>query len=492
MRDRSCLIVGLALVVCLVPAPLLAGDSEAAERQYKVARRLAAEGAEDAAAALRKVVELDPSGPLADDALLEEALLVGPARWPEQLGLIDAGSAGRALVLIQRVLEEFAGADRASEARYYQALLHLEPIQLHDATAAKFDVISVATEPLRSEWTLSARYVGAFIAEQAGMIPRARSAFQRVLVEAPYSDVATRARVGLARLLVREGEFGPAAALLKEAIDAGADPALHAEALKELAVRSMLREAGETPGGELRTVSAQTGVKSPEAVAATPDGGLLIADRKGGAVVLLDAAGKSVMRWNLEEPQAVAANRFGRLYAAAGDRVYRLERDGRSTPLAALDDYAPLSALVADSLGRLWLLDRKGERLGRLMPGQQTPTPAWQSRGAKLTAICWDGRRLVAIDDRDKGLLTILEDGSQQSLVSQGFQKPSAIASDPAGTLAVLDSKAGAVVLVRPDGERFEAINLRAAAVKNVAGIAQGIDGTLNLLDASTGAWVKR
>ena len=45
-------------------------DPDAAERQFRLARRLVAEGSPEAAPALDRVLELDPRGALADDALV--------------------------------------------------------------------------------------------------------------------------------------------------------------------------------------------------------------------------------------------------------------------------------------------------------------------------------------------------------------------------------------------------------------------------------------
>ena len=65
MTARPSWVVTVALAAGIAATPLVASDPAAAKRQYRVARRLAAEGSPDAAAALRRVVELDPRGSLA-------------------------------------------------------------------------------------------------------------------------------------------------------------------------------------------------------------------------------------------------------------------------------------------------------------------------------------------------------------------------------------------------------------------------------------------
>ena len=81
MNVRCAWIVLVALFATgTVPA---AGDPAAAAKQYRIARRLAAERSPEAAAALHTVVELDPDGALADDALIDLAKLHDVPRWPE-------------------------------------------------------------------------------------------------------------------------------------------------------------------------------------------------------------------------------------------------------------------------------------------------------------------------------------------------------------------------------------------------------------------------
>ena len=82
MRRAALATIAAALLALgAAPPATAAGDADAAERQYRVARRLVAERSPEARAALDKVLALDPQGPRADDALVDQALLEGPARW---------------------------------------------------------------------------------------------------------------------------------------------------------------------------------------------------------------------------------------------------------------------------------------------------------------------------------------------------------------------------------------------------------------------------
>ena len=98
MRFPTLLSLPLALVLA---APTLAQAD--AEAEFRVARRLVAEGSPQAADALDRVFRLDPDGPLADDALLERALLVGMAGW---MRVISKGAFGRALKVEFRPIDD--------------------------------------------------------------------------------------------------------------------------------------------------------------------------------------------------------------------------------------------------------------------------------------------------------------------------------------------------------------------------------------------------
>ena len=469
------------------------GDPRAAERQYRVARRLAAEGSPEAAAALRKVVELDPRGPLVDDALVEQALLEGIARWPEQIGRLGHVGAGIALAGLDRVANEFPRGDRAEEARYYRALVRLEPLAAHGAAAARLDLVAVATTGPRSPWSRRARYALAWLHEQRGEDEPALAAFQRLVIDFPTDEAASRARVGLGRILLREGRFGQAARRLQEAVDGEVPPETGAEPLRELAVRSLLLDAGAEPGGRPSTPGRiPAGIRAAESMAPLPDGGALLLSRREGRVVRLDVDGGLVAAWEIDQPQAIAVDPRGTAFAAAGESVYRLDAGGAMVAIGPLGELAPLAALAADGAGGFWLLDRRGQRIGRLAPGAAAPEPFWEDRGARLRAIVWDGRRLVAIDGRARSLLAFDADGLPRRLVENSWARPLAVASDPTGRLALLDGKTGSVSLLRSDGSPIETYLPATDGIRRPLALGLGTDGVLHLFDDADGSWVRR
>ena len=158
-----------------------------------------------------------------------------------------------------------------------------------------------------------------------------------------------RARVGAARVLLRKGEFGAAARRLQEAIDAGAPADARAVPLRELAVRSLLREAGAADRS--RPVRTRTGVRSPLDLAPTAAGGALIGDPRLARVVELADDPSFHVKMKLEPGDMQFINNFHVMHGrtayedARGDgRVRHLKRLWLET--AALSDRPPQFAGV--------------------------------------------------------------------------------------------------------------------------------------------------
>jgi hypothetical protein len=485
VRSGRLELLALALGTLVATQAHAVGDPAAAERQYRAARRLIAEGSTEAGAALRKVVELDPQGAWADDAWIDLALLERPPRWPEDLGEIGDPAAERAIDLLGRVLSD-PQADRAPEARYYRALLRLEPLTVHDVASARADLLAVAAPGSPPVWAHSARYVAAWLLEQSGALGRAADAYGRLLVDAPESEPASRARVGAARVALHGGDAGRAAALAQRAIDDRAAPELGAEALRELALRRLL-----APGPDTAAITrTATGVRSLAGFAALPVG-VVVGDARTSTIVRLGGAARGPSRSDLAELQAIAVDPLGRIYAAAGDRIYRLGPDGSARPIAHQGDFAPVTALAADGVGRVWVIDRKRERIGRIDPSAAAPVPAWSRPGSRLVGVAWDGSRVVTVDARERLLLTAAVDGSLEPAALGTVQKPTAFAVDGAGAVAVLDERDDALHVLTSEGEERARIDCKTLGIVKPQAVGFEADGTIALFDGADGAWVR-
>ncbi len=473
----------------LAVTALQAADPAAAERQYRVSRRLAAEGSAEAATALQRVVELDPQGELADDALVDQALLLGLARWPEQLGRVEPATAASARELLQGVLTGLAGADRAPQARLLNALLLLEPLPGRDASTARLDLLTVAAAS-RSEWSSMARYAVGWLDELQGSFDRARAAYQRLIVDLPDTQAANRARVGLARLELRAREFGTAARWLQDAAERDREQDTDALPLRELAVRQMLR--GRKLGGSWQLPQgpgAGADLRGVRELARLADGSMLIVDTRGGMVLRVGTDGRTVAKWALENIRTATVDGLGRGFVAAGERIYRLLPQ-TVQPVASQGDFEPIRAMAADATGRIWVVGRKGQRIGLIEPGAEGPALLWQSRDRRVEKLLWDGQRLIAVDGGEGQLVEIRPDGSEAPLGQPGFERPLSAATDPAGYIAVLDGKAQNVMLFGPGGKMIESYSCEQRGLERPLAIALGPDGALDLYDSEQG-WVR-
>jgi streptogramin lyase len=477
-------VAGLALAA--VPASAK-GDPEAAERQYRIARRLAAEGSPQAGAALRKVIELDPGGALADDAMLDLADLEGIARWPEELGRISEDGASRALAILDELAETHAGGDRAVEARIRRALLYLEPLALRDPAVARMELLAIATTPGAGSWATRARYGLVWLDRIEGKAERAGNAYQRIVLDANDDPAAVRSAVGQGRLNLRAGLFSIAAAWLQEAVEREAPAETGAVDLRELAVRGVLRDLGEGNGWSPSLAErVPVAVRAPGEIARVPDGGWLVADRKGGGVLLLDSAGGATRQWPLDDVQAITVDRFGRSFVAAGEKIYRLH-PSEAVAVAGQGAVAPVSSIAVDQAGGVWMADRRGGRIARLDPAGTAPEVVWEDKQMKLGRLAWDGRRIVAVDFRSGRLVAISPSGAD-ALGDATFSKPIDLATDAGGQIAVLDARAMQVVLVGPGGDVRARLATSAAGVGRPAALALGPDGSVDLFDEATGA----
>lgn len=479
---------GTAASLLLLPLLLgAAGATEVAERQYRVARRLAAERAPGALDALQRVVELDPEGPLADDALVDAAVLLGSRAWPEQLGNIEVERVQRALDLLGRVVESMPGADRAGEARVRRALLRLEPTPLRDAARARLDLVAAASGAGASPWALAARYAAAHLDEQTGDMEGARGGYTRLLVDYPGTEAAARAGTALARILLREGRAGAAAALLDEAVRQAAPEEVGATALRELAVRAVLRAA---PGSGAPAVGKPVllGATFPggRAIAAHPSGDLIVAEAKGGKVVRLRPDGRTIETWATGQVQGLAVDAWGRVFAAAGEKLLRLRERGDLSPVASLGPFARPSAIASGPAGLLYVADRRGERIGVLRPGAPSPETIVARAGSGVSGLVWDGRRLLAALPRTGSVAEVSGD-LLRPLPGVELRRPESLAADVAGEVAVVDSRAGELLRLGPDGRIRGRIGLAEVGLERAEAVAVGPTGEIALLEPSTG-----
>ena len=488
LRDGVAL-AGAVLVFASVALAQEAADTAAAERQYRLAQRLGADGSPDAPAAFEKAVALAPHGPLADDALVDLARLAGSPDWPEELGALDVARAASAKSTLEKVLDLHADGDRALEARYRLALIRMAPLPLRDAARARQDLIALASNPSRERWVIASRYALGFLDEQAGAGERAAGAFARIVVEQPESNVTPRARAGFGRTLLAAERFGEAAGWLQEAIDGRVPPAVRAEPQRGLALREVLRD--RDPAQRWTAVAAPiptvATTRGASLLATAADGRLVVFDRKNGAVQEFDLKGKGSPPVPLADVTALATDPFGRVFVATKEELFRWDAAG-PVVILSLGSYGAPSAIAADASGSVFIADKKGDRIARWVVGTQSPVVVRESKGAAVTALVVTSGRVIAAEEKTGRLVVVLGPGAGAAFGTATFRRPLALAADDAGRVSVLDEKAGTLTRLAPSGEVRDALALEAGGVSRPLALAAAPDGAVRILDGSTGA----
>jgi streptogramin lyase len=482
-------LAGAVLALASVAPAQVAGDPAAAERQYRLAQRLGADGSPDAPAMFERVVALAPHGPLADDALVDLAKLAGSPDWPEDLGALDAARAASVKSTLERVLDAHANGDRALEARYRLALIRMAPLPLRDAARARQDLIALASNPSRDRWVISSRYALGFLDEQAGAGERAAGAFARIVVEQPESLVAPRARAGFARILLAAERFGEAAGWLQEAIEGRVPPAVRAELQRALALREVLRErdASQRWAAVAAPIPTLATTRGASLLATAADGRLVVFDRKNAAVQAFDVKGTGSPPVPLADVTALTTDPFGRVFVATKEELLRWDATG-PVVLLSLGSYAAPSAIAADASGSIFIADKKGDRIARWAVGTPGPVVVRESKGAGVTALVAAGGRVIAAEEKTGRLVVVFGPGAGETFGTATFRRPVALAADDAGRISVLDDKAGTLTRLAPSGEVRDALALEAGGVSRPLALAAAPDGAVRILDGSTGA----
>jgi hypothetical protein len=412
--------------------------------------------------------------------------------WPEELGRISRSDADRAAAQLSEILARQPSGPGAAEARVRLSLLRLEPLRGRDAAAARRDLAALERSPGTDPWVDRAGLVRAWVDEHGRDPQAALGTYRRLTLESLDPAVEARAFTGLGRIMLRQGKPGSAAALFQAAIEHDPDARAGAPALRELAVRTAIREVsprhrwGSIPpaplvpaAGEVTAITAQAG------------GGLLVADRKERAVVEYDREGRKVGRCPLDRVHALATDPMGRVFASAGDSLYRIDAE-TATVEADLTGFAPVRALAADFAGRVWLVDRKGERIAKLDAGETAPVVFLQApKGVKFSSIVWDGLRLLVADARAGRILEARDDGTLLDVASIPGSSIVALAADPAGQIAVLDARQRTVLLLAGAGTERDRAAASAWGLDSPTALALDESGGLLLYDASRRAVVR-
>lgn len=408
---------------------------------------------------------------------------------PEELGAVTESERDRAAALLDAELARPGGAARAAEAAVRRALLRIAPLPGRDPARARRELAVVASDASAGTWRSAARYALAWIEETEGDAHAAGGAYQAIYVDDPDGSIAPKAGAGASRVLLRADDPSGAASWAQAVVERGGAPGI--EDLREAAVREALRPTRSLAQRDPNPRSDGTSeLRSVVAMARVGAGDLLAADRKRGIVAYLESGLRVTRRWPAESVTALAADVYGRAFAAVGETILLLEADAARV-VGRTGAFGSIRALAADPAGRLWIADRRGDRIAVLVPGEAEPRVVHAARGARVVALAWDGRRVLALQQEARRVVALHLDGTEVVLADGIANAPDALSADRAGRFAVLDSRAGLVVLADSRGRVLDRVDLRRAGIARPTALTMGPDGSLDLFDERDGRFVR-
>jgi diguanylate cyclase (GGDEF)-like protein/PAS domain S-box-containing protein len=216
--------------------------------------------------------------------------------------------------------------------------------------------------------------------------------------------------------------------------------------------------------------AAQTGSVAVSGLLHLADGDLLVGTPRGVERLSATPAPRLRPVWTTPDNARAGVRSFtrcpdGGIYAAAGDRVLAIDKDGKAAHVLAANP-VPIDALYCDPQGRLLLGDRHG--LASVDRASGAQTPQWQSndnRPVGVRAIVADRAGSLWLGLSNHNLLRLNADGSTTILSAApvgitGGLPDSGIETlyvDHTGLLWVGTSTAGAV-WTNPNGSPIRAV----------------------------------
>jgi len=458
-------VVLMALAVAAVATPQQ--DPEAALRLFADAQRLTGEG--DLEAALRNyelLVQQFPQAAIADDALL----LTAEGRW--RLG--DRAAAESA---ISRLKNDYARTPGAAGGFVLEGNIRmatsLGPADLEAAREAFRSVVLLygATdfpnlEP-RAQALLRAGEASMFLGEA----DVAAAHFIAVIEDEPNSVWTEPARLYLATVLMRAGDWKPASEILQRIIDEGAvdagddeaDDSFAAAARRwlELSYRLQLRPSlSQPPWSSARRVRF-TGpqLKEPVGIAAGDDNRVVIVDAGVPLLAVVELDG--TLSHRVSSPDAFHPwwGRENEPYVATKRSVLNLASRARQDFFVPdNDEMKQVQEITAGAHGihRQWVVRDKNRKQVLLLEEAANYTSLLVSGNDNEPsdiAVDYLGR-LYVLDRKADTVVRFAADGGERTRVLQrDWRRAEAIAIDGLGNLYVLDRDAKTIEVFDPQGQ---------------------------------------
>ncbi len=465
-------------------------DVDAAVRLFADAQRLAEDG--DLEAALRNyqlLVQQFPQAPIADDALL----LTAEGRW-------RLGDRAAAEVAIASLKEDYPRTPGTAGAFVLEGNIRM-------ATAVGPSDLEAAREAFRSvvllygrddfpelDWRAQAQVRAGEASVLMGEFGEAAAHFLAAVEDEARSRWAQPARLQLATIFMRSGEWAAAAEILQRIVDTGGDmrvggaveggdPSADADAAAsgvdevdraseakiasaarrrlELGHRLMLRPSlALLPWQGARQVRI-SGPKldEPDGVAASEDNRLVIVDTGIPLLAVLEPDGSLSHRVPSSEAFHPWWGRGNAPYVSTRRSVLNLEsRERQDFSAPDNDEIKEVEGITAGAhgvFGQWFVLDRERKQVQMHDRAAEFVSFLMDGNDVEPVDVAVDHRgRIHVLDRKQEAVVRFAADGSESvRLVQRDWRRPEAIAIDGLDNIYVLDRDAKTIEVFSPEGE---------------------------------------
>lgn len=490
----------VAALGCAMAAAWAQPVAVVSDRRLTAARELEVAGQADAARQL--YLEIASSTTASDaipEALLSLARLAWPLEDPARLGRepLPGAMAIEARTYLETLRTKHDRTPQAAEALWRLALLELEPSSpSYDPADATAQLRTLTVTAPTSPRVPAALALAAETERRNHRLPQAASIAFSLLADHPAAlEYCSGGWSVLADAEISALRFGEALnALGRAASCGGAGP--QAERAKQQA-RLLARQLARSPGA-VAVVPAELPVtialRDPQ-LTIDVDGTLWIGSPKDGMLVGI-RGDRVVEKVPLPGLVSAAFDAWNRRWSIIGERVLAPAGAG-DYPMP--EGAEPVSMAAVDAKA-VWIADSDTRRVMRIVAGGKIDaTAALPAKAEPTKLIATTEGGVWVLDERAPGALHhIVPNGARLRTVSLAglATRVVDVARDQLGTLYLLDSKSASVVLISPEGRALQTITLPQqgdAAFTRPTALAVDRDGSIAVYDSKRGkiAWLR-